>query len=94
MSLKCVIKGTKDRLDYDVQFKRWLSEDDRIVGAQATTDNEDIRILNVEWSVDTVKVWVEGGVPNHTAKVFVCIKTLYNREKTECFKLRIKDCLS
>lgn len=92
MSLKCVIKGTKDKLDYDVQFKRWLSENDRIVGAQATTDNEDIRITNVEWSVDTVKVWIEGGKPDHTAKILVTIKTLLRREKTDCFELRIKDC--
>lgn len=85
-------KAPGDRLDYDVEFFRWLTDGDTIQSAGATIENSAAIIDEVEFSEHGAKVWVSGGADGETAHVTLTISTAQGRTKAYCFRLRIRDC--
>ena len=83
-------KTPQDRLDYDVEFHRWLSDGDTVVGAIATISGTSAAIDGVETAERTVKVWVIGGTIGDTYQITVTADTQAGRTKKVCFSLRIK----
>lgn len=83
-------QSVDDRLDYDIDFARWLSEDDTISDATATADGLDIEAVQVFGQI--VKVWVSGGVAGKSYQVDVTATTADGRVKDECFMIRISEC--
>ena len=85
-------KTPTDKLDYDFDFAEWLTPGDVIVSAAAEISGGTAAIDMTQVTDDRVKVWVSGGADAETNDVQVTITTSGGREKTSCFRLRIKDC--
>lgn len=86
-------KKEGDVLDYEIDFARWLPDGDTIVSASASIDTEGTaEIDSTEYSETQVQVWVSGGTAGESATVTVTATTDQGRTKSECFRLRIKDC--
>lgn len=87
-----LFKTPVDRLDYDVEFHRWLSDGDTVTTATAEISGDEAAIDDVETAERTVKVWIIGGVVGQTYQVTVIANTQAGRTKKVCFSLRIKGC--
>ncbi len=86
-------KKAADRLDYDLDFDRWLDDDDYIVAAVATIDDEgDVMVDDTTFASRTVKVWLAGGEDGDLQTVHVTITTNDGRVKEECFRIRVRGC--
>ncbi len=89
--LGCKRQRVDDRLDYDVDFARWLSDDDTITDATATA-SDGLMIDSVQVFGQIVKVWVSGGAVGKSYVVTVTATTQDARVKDECFTIRISEC--
>ena len=97
MSTLTVVKKTPaDVLDYDVDFTRWLPDQDIIVDATAVLAVEDppttFVIDNTEFSNTVVRVWTSGGTDGEDGEIIVTATTQGGRTKTASFRLRIEEC--
>jgi hypothetical protein len=85
------VKRPEDRSDYDVWFGRWMSPGDVITSIVVTISAGTTIVLDgQDFTADTVKVWVKGGVDGETATITVEAKTLQGREKEICFKVCVR----
>lgn len=82
-----------DRLDYDIDFSRWLSEGDTITDAASTAD-EGMTVDAVQPFGQKVKVWVSGGISGRSYRVTITATTQEARVKEACFQIRISECSS
>lgn len=89
--LGCKKQTPDDRLDYDIDFSRWLSDDDTITDATATAD-DGLTVEAVQVFGKIVKVWASGGIKGKSYKVDVTATTEGARVKDECFTIRISEC--
>lgn len=93
----CITLRTKkptDRLDYDVDFgKHWLTNGDAIDTVDSVTVDTTGTVAQDGYThIGTaVKVWLKDGTDGETATVTVTVTTNDGREKTICFKVRVKD---
>lgn len=91
-----VQKQPADTLDYDVDFGKWLPDDDEILTVVATATTIDgeatpLVIDSVQVASPIVKVWLSGGTDGSGYVVTVTIATAGGRIKETEFKLRVKD---
>lgn len=92
MTSNVLIKAPADILDYEFNFTRWLPTNDRIDSATANLANgASASIRDVEWSDQTVRVWLEGGADNDTGVLTVLINTAEGRTKEVTAQLRIRE---
>lgn len=83
---------TRDELDYDVDFTRWLPDGDTITSATAAPHIEgELEVVAAQAVGGVVKVWIKGGVDGKTYIITVLISTEGGRVKEIEFKLRVKD---
>lgn len=86
-------KGPVDRLDYDIRFGEWLTDDDTIVEAEAEAeDGLTVDSVAVNNDDQIVKVWLSGGEDGATYEVGVTITTTEGRVKHVCFRVRVNEC--
>lgn len=93
-------KRAEDRLDYDVLFDEWLSEDDVIQSAEAvptikSSDPDavtDLAVDSVQIFGTVVKVWLSAGTSGKTYQVLVTATTADGRVKEKPFILRVTEC--
>jgi hypothetical protein len=90
--LGSVRKRDDDRLDYDVDYSKWLTDDDSITGANAVADSADIVVEGVEIHGVVVKVWLSGGIVGASYSINVTATTTLGRIKEVTFNLRITEC--
>lgn len=90
--LGIVQKRPGDRLDYDIDFSRWLSPSDRISSALATSSNPDEMAVDaIQFTGQAMKVWLSGGLEQKTYDVLIVANTIEGRIKEESFELRIRN---
>jgi hypothetical protein len=85
-------KRPDDRLDYDVDFTKWLTGGDTIVsvsvsisaGTGVTNDDQ-------TFTGQVVKVWLLGGADGDDALVTVEATTMQGRVKEVSFRLKIRE---
>lgn len=92
-----VQKQPADTLDYDIDFSKWLPDDDEILTAvaNATTiegETTPLVIDSVRIASPVVKVWLSGGSDGASYKVTAKVATAGGRIKEAEFKIRIRDC--
>ena len=87
-----LVKAPDDKLDYDIDFSRWLPGGDIITAATATITGGTATIDSTEFSDTTVKVWITGGDEGDSSDVTVKATTQGGRIKEYCFRLRVRDC--
>jgi len=86
-----VSKDPADRLDYDVDYSRWLPAGDTISSATAAITGSTAVADQVDVSSDAVKVWIAGGAAGDTAVVTLTAVTAQGRTKEISFRLRIRE---
>jgi hypothetical protein len=85
-------KTPADRLDYDVDYSKWLPEEDVIISAYTTLTQEVNFIADtVEISEQVVRVWMSGGLDGEVSEIRVFATTLAGRTKEARFSLTIRD---
>lgn len=91
--LGVLFKRPDDQLDYDIDFSRWIPEDDTILSATAQVEPADSMVSAVQTIVQpqVVKVWLIDGQSGKTATIIVTATTAQNRVKQVEFHLRVKD---
>jgi len=90
--LGIVQKRPGDRLDYDIDFSRWLSPNDRITSAAAVSSAPDVMPVDaIQFTGQAMKVWISGGALQTSYDVTVTAHTLDGRIKQEAFEVRIRN---
>lgn len=85
MILKRFTQQPNERKDYDIDVAPWLAPGDTIdtvaSWAVCLTDPLDtsLTIDTTQYTVDRVKVWVEGGVHGRKYKITVAVTTVEGR---------------
>ena len=92
MSATVFFKTPDERLDFDVDFARWLPAGDSIASATATITWGTATIDATEVIGTAVKVWIEDGDDGDMSHVKVLATTAEGRVAEMCFRLRVKDC--
>lgn len=91
-----VRKRPDDHLDYDVEYERWLSDDDSVQSAEAevdpVSDTTPLVIESVQLFGTIVKVWISGGINGISYKVKVTATTTEGRVKEIEFIIRVTEC--
>lgn len=91
--LAAMEKTPSDRLDFDIDYGRWLPDGDIVVDATAAiADPVTFVIDQVVWSEQVVRVWVSGGTVGEESEIAVYAVTQGGRTKEACFEMRIKEC--
>lgn len=85
-------KAPGDRLDYVVDFERWMETGDRITEAVASIEGGTAIIDETLHDDTAIRVWITGGAHGENNHVTVTATTLQNRVKAYCFALRIQNC--
>jgi hypothetical protein len=89
-------KAPADRLDYTVDFARWLPASDTIstaVSAITTIAGGNTAVIDTtDHDTTSARVWIASGVDGDEYEVDVTVTTTQGRIKRDCFRLRIKDC--
>lgn len=85
-------KRPDDRLDYDVDFSRWLTTGDEIESVTVEiNDGATMQIDDHDFTPSAVKVWLSGGADGETATITVEATTAQDRVKEICFKIRVRE---
>lgn len=90
-------KKPADQLDYDVEFERWLSDDDSVQSADAVASTVDddaapLVVESVQLFGTVVKVWISGGSAGESYEINVTATTADGRVKEVCFIIRVTEC--
>ena len=85
-------KTSADRLDYDIDYGKWLTDEDVVASATATLlAPVSFTIDVVEVTEQVVRVWIFGGADGEMSDVAVIATTMAGRIKEARFVLQIKD---
>lgn len=90
-------KAPNDKLDYDIDFSRWLELGDAIVAGNAVVTTAtgalpNSTISTVIFDTTTIKVWVDGGSDNSEIHITAVATTSAGRIKEQCFTVRNRSC--
>ena len=86
-----------ERLDWDVDYSRWLPDGDSVQDAEAVVWRRSgeaqppLRVVRVQFTQDVVKVWIAGGAHGSKWRVQVRSVTKGGRVKEAEFDLAIKE---
>lgn len=89
MILDQFCKGTRETLDYALDFYRELEPEERITGASAIVTPDTLALTRVEFTDDTVRVWVTGGADRVRYTIIVTADTNQGRRREKCFGLQV-----
>jgi hypothetical protein len=91
--LATMVKSPADVLDYDLDFGRWMPDNDQIFTATAAIEDSTVTFVidSVITSQYIAKVWVSGGADGEQGEISVEATTLGGRTKEVRFRLRIVD---
>lgn len=85
-------KDPSDRLDYDIDYMRWLPPGDVIESAIATMGGDcTATVAQVDVAETAVKVWVDGGASGEAGTLTVRATTAQGRVKELSVQLRIRE---
>ena len=90
MMLGTFTQQPADRLDYDIDYREWLSGTDDVVAAEVDCEPLGPTVLRVV-NPTFVKVWVSEATDKTTYKFTVTATTADGRVRQDEFKLKIKD---
>ena len=92
MALPLKPKQSGETEDFDVDFSKYLPEDDTITTVELSLDiTGELELHQYQNQSPIIKVWTRGGVNTTTYKVTVKVGTAQGRVKEQEFRVRIKD---
>lgn len=86
-----------ERMDYAITFQDWLNGGDYVFVAEAFVEcltdptNTSLEVDLVEYTRDTVKVWVQGGTHNHKYKITIRTTTSQERRDESELVITVKE---
>lgn len=80
-----------EKLDYDINYANWLTENDGLDSAIVTVEPADGLDVSPFVSTPRVKVWVAGGVSGVAYKITLTVRTDDGRVKQDEFTVKVKD---
>ena len=89
MILDQFCKGSRETLDYSVDFYRELELGERITAASAVVAPNTLIITKVEYTDDSVRVWVTGGLDRERYKITVTADTNQGRRREKSFGIQV-----
>lgn len=89
MILDQFCKAARETLDYSVDFYRELELGEKITAASAVVAPDTLTITRVEFTDDSVRVWVTGGVDRERYKITVTADTNQGRRREKSFGLQV-----
>lgn len=89
MILDQFCKSTRETLDYSVDFHRELCLGEQITGASAVVAPDTLTISRVEFTADSVRVWLAGGVDRERYKITVTADSNQGRRREKSFSLLV-----
>lgn len=92
MSGVVMFKSPEERLDFDIDFSKWLPSDDAILSAAISVNGGTAVVDDQDLTPSVVKLWISGGSDGETNHVSVVATTAQGRVCESCFRLRIKGC--
>ena len=86
-------KQPNDRLDFDVDANRWLTEydNDTIASVSATVNDPGLTLISTTHNGGIIKQWVEDGTSGVTYKVTIMMVTTAGRELEIEVKVKVKE---
>jgi hypothetical protein len=90
MMLGTFTQQPADRLDYDIDYREWLTGTDEVTEAEVICEPVGPTVLRVV-NPTFVKVWVSAATDKTTYKLTVTATTADGRVRQDEFKLKIKD---
>ena len=90
--LGAVRKQPGDRLDYDIDFTKWMVDGDLLSLATVEVDDPTLIAEAPQVIPPLVKVWLSGGEAGKAYKVTVIATTIEGRVKEVDFQMRVVDC--
>ena len=90
MRLSPKIKSAVDRLDYDINYSRWLNVGDSLLNANVTCE-DGLTIDSVGIGSPVVKIWVSGGETGKSYDITITVTTTQGRTLTSSFNMRITE---
>lgn len=91
MNLSVFSKDPDERLDYDIDFSRWLPDGDVIMSVVTSISGGTAIIDGTEPSDTCVRVWVAGGAVGETNTITIRATTAQGRIKEAALRLKIKE---
>lgn len=90
--LATINKQPADHLDYDVDYSRWLPDNDVVTMAETAVEPAgELVIESVQITDQVVKVWASGGQNGGTYKITVTASTSGGRIKETEFRIRVRE---
>ncbi len=90
MTSSTFAKDPDERLDYDFDFSRWLTDSDTIASAVAVRSGGSVVLDAPEIAAQSVRVWVSGGAIGEASVITVRATTAQGRVKESAMRLKIK----
>ncbi len=90
MRLNPKMKSAGDRLDYDINYERWLTSGDSLLDANVTSE-EGLTIDSVGVKSPIIKIWVSGGETGKSYDITINATTVQGRRLTIAFNMRITE---
>lgn len=85
-------KQPADVLDYDIDYRDWLTEGDNVQSTTVTVSpSGELSVDSIFNNDPVVKIWVSGGNDKTTYKLTVTTSTADGRVKQDEFKIKVKD---
>lgn len=89
MILDQFCKSTRETLDYSVDFYRELELGELITGASAVVVPDTLALTRVEFTDDSVRVWLAGGIDRERYKIIVTADSNQGRRREKSFSLLV-----
>lgn len=87
MILDQFCKGSRETLDYSVDFYRELEVGEKITAASAILAPDTVSLTRVEFTADSVRVWLTGGADRQRYIITVTADTNQGRRREKTFAL-------
>lgn len=84
-------KQPVEKLDYDIDYSAWLTDNDGLNSAVATVDPPGLQLPSPTVSSPRLKLWASGGTSGTTYKVSITATTDDGRIKQDELSIKVKD---
>ena len=91
MNFGTYFKQPSEVLDYDLDYREWLTSGDNVQSAQVVVTPTGLTVDSTFINDPRVKIWLSGGASGSTYKVTVTMTTADGRVREDEFKLKVKE---
>ena len=91
MNFGTYFKQPSEVLDYDLDYREWLTSGDNVQSATVAVTPTGLTVDSTFINDPRVKIWLSAGTAGSTYKVTVTMTTADGRVREDEFKLKVKE---